>query len=60
MTTQTFDAQIFNEDQLEAVQGGAYWQRANPVECPCRVGRQGGVFSHGGGAGDSQVYVPFG
>ena len=26
MTTQTFDAQTLNEDDLEAVQGGGFWK----------------------------------
>ena len=26
MTTQTFDAQTINEDDLEAVQGGGFWK----------------------------------
>ena len=26
MTTQTFDAQNINEDDLEAVQGGGFWK----------------------------------
>ena len=57
MTTQTCDAQIINEDQLEAVQGGAYWQRANPEECPCRGGRQGGGdFRFGAAAVPSAAY----
>ena len=28
MTTQTFDVQTINEDDLEAVQGGGFWKDA--------------------------------
>ena len=28
MTTQTFEAQVINEDDLKAVQGGGFWKDA--------------------------------